>query len=268
MRCVNCKLFSSPMHRLLTLIAFLAISVCSLASDSLFFSTLSMRDGLPSNIINSMAQDSNDFIWIGTANGLCRYDGHRFITFKKEESHQSLPSNEISALLIDGENIWVGTWKGLCRINTMTFEITPVDLGNNSVIRTLYKDDSGVIWIGTASGLLEYASGNIKVYNTQNSNLSHNTIRTIYKDKYKNLWVGTYDKLNKLPANEKTFVHFDLHGNYKPSFKNNLIMDIRPDKTSDTLLWVGTETGLCHVDIFTEKFERYNEKNTGFSNEV
>jgi len=76
----------------------------SASSDSLFFSTLSIRDGLPSNIINSIAQDKNDFIWIGTSNGLCRYDGHRFITFKREGSN-SLPANEISSLLIDGDFI-------------------------------------------------------------------------------------------------------------------------------------------------------------------
>ncbi|HLZ15730.1 MAG TPA: two-component regulator propeller domain-containing protein, partial [Cyclobacteriaceae bacterium] len=52
-------------------------------TDSLFFSTLSVRDGLPSNIISAIVQDNSDFIWIGTANGVCRYDGYRFITFKK-----------------------------------------------------------------------------------------------------------------------------------------------------------------------------------------
>src|SRR5688500_10380344 len=80
-------------------------------TDPLFFSTLSTRDGLPSNIISAVAQDKNDFIWIGTANGLCRFDGHRFITFKKGESKLSLPANEVSALLVDGDHLWIGTWK-------------------------------------------------------------------------------------------------------------------------------------------------------------
>src|SRR5690606_17277354 len=87
-------------------------------AQSPFFSTLTSRDGLPSNIISAVAQDRHNFIWIGTANGLCRYDGYRFKTFKREESEKTVPDNEISALLVDGDYLWVGTWRGLCKINT------------------------------------------------------------------------------------------------------------------------------------------------------
>lgn len=237
-------------------------------TDPLFFSTLSTRDGLPSNIISAVAQDKNDFIWIGTTNGLCRFDGHRFITFKKGESKLSLPANEISALLVDDHHLWIGTWKGLCKINTLTFEITRVDLSSNTIIRTLYKDQENNIWIGTATGLIKYsANQTITEYSTQNNNLSHNTIRSVYSDKFGNLWVGTYDKLNKLPKNENTFISFDLKRDYKASLKNNLICDIKPS-TSDSLLWVGTETGLCLFNIFSGTFQHYAEKNVSFSNEV
>ncbi len=249
-------------------VSFLILLSCgtSFASDSLFFSTLSIRDGLSSNIISAITQDKNDFIWIGTANGLSRYDGHRFITFKKEESH-SLPANEISSLLIDGDYLWVGTWKGLCKINTLTFEITRIDLGTHTVIRTLYKDRSNSIWIGTATGLIRYNNSVQKEFNTLNSNLSHNTIRSIHEDTFGNLWIGTYDKLNKLRPGQNIFTTIDLKGNYRPSLKNNLICDIKP-ASSDSLLWIGTETGLCLLNIFTGNYSHYTEKNIGFSNEV
>ena len=237
------------------------------AIDSLFFSTLSIRDGLPSNIISAIAQDNNDFIWIGTADGLARYDGNRFVTFKKGEPH-SLPANEISSLLIDGDYLWVGTWKGLCKINTVTFQIDPVDLGKNNVIRTLYKDRTNSIWIGTAAGLIRYTDGNLEEYNSQNSNLSHNTIRAIHEDGFGNLWVGTYDKLNKLSRGKRAFETFDLKGNYKSALKNNLICDIKPSPSTDSVLLVGTETGLCLLNIFTGRYSHFTEKNTPFSNEV
>lgn len=239
----------------------------ALASDSLFFSTLSIRDGLPSNIISAITQDKKDFIWIGTANGLARYDGYRFITFKKGEPH-SLPANEISSLLIEGDFIWVGTWKGLCKINTLSFKIEPVDLGNNKIIRTLYKDKLGNVWIGTATGLVRYSNGTFEEFNTQNSNLSHNTVRSIFEDKFGNLWVGTYDKLNKLSPGQKKFVTFNLKGNYKTSLKNNLVVDIKSSILSDSVLWVGTETGLCELNVFTGKFLHHTEKSAAFSNEV
>ena len=223
------------MCRLLLIAFFFLLHGAAFAADSLFFSTLSIRDGLPTNIISAITQDKNDFIWVGTANGLVRYDGYHFITFKKGEPH-SLPANEISSLLMDGDYIWVGTWKGLCKINTLTFKIEPIDLGKNNIIRTLYKDKSNNIWIGTATGLIRYGNGNQQEYTSQNSNLSHNTIRSIYEDNHGNLWVGTYDKLNKLAKGQNTFVVYDLKGSYKSTLKNNLICDIKPSRSGDSLL--------------------------------
>lgn len=255
----------SYFFRLTLLLLAFALPVWAVASGTPFFSTLSTRDGLPSNIISALAQDSHDFIWIGTANGLCRYDGHRFIIFKKEES-QALPANEISSLLVDGDYLWVGTWKGLCKINTITFAISRIDLGKNTVIRTLYKDRDNTVWIGTATGLIRYGA-QPKEYNTRNSNLSHNTIRSIYEDPFGNLWVGTYDRLNKLAKGQNTFVSYDVKGSYKPSLKNNLICDIKP-AFSDSLLWVGTETGLVLFDILKGTWQHHTERTARFSNEV
>src|SRR5258706_6972021 len=236
-----------------------------------FFSTLSIRDGLPSNIISAVAQDGHNFIWIGTGNGVSRFDGYHFKNFKREESINSLPANEISSLLTDGNYVWVGTWKGLCKINTTTFEITRIDLGENNVIRTLYKGRDNDIWIGTATGLIRYVRKNEQflVFNGQNSNISHQTIRSLYQDRAGNLWVGTYDKLNKLVAGSNHFVTYDLKGNYKPSLKNNLICDVKPfSADSDSLLWVGTETGLCLFNPGTGTYHHYSDKDVPFSNEV
>src|SRR5690606_11147510 len=112
-------------------------------------------------------------------------------------------------------------------------------------------------------------SGNFVAYTTENSRLSHNTVRSIYQDKQGNLWVGTYDKLNKLPNGGNTFITYDLKGNYKPSLKNNLIGDIKPAAPgADSLLWVGTETGLCLFNTLTGTYQHFSERNVGFSNDV
>ena len=121
-----------------------------------FFSNLSMRDGLPSNIIASIAQDQHDFIWVATGSGLARYDGYKFRVFKKTELSNSLPSNELSTLLADGDHIWVGTWSGLCKINIKTFEITRINLGEPAAIRALFKGKDNALWVGTGNGLIRY----------------------------------------------------------------------------------------------------------------
>lgn len=230
-----------------------------------------MKDGLPSNIISAIAQDSHDFIWVGTGSGLSRFDGYHFKTFQKNESDHSLPSNNISALIAIDDYLWVGTWNGLCKINTRTFEITRIDLGTNNIIRALGKGNDNILWVGTATGLIRYslADGSFKTYNAENNGLSHNTIRTIYEDSQGDVWVGTYDQLNKLPKGGNIFINYDLKKNYKPSLKNNLVLDIKPyNKTTDSLLWIGTETGLCLLDRASGDYTRYSEKNVDFSNEV
>jgi signal transduction histidine kinase/ligand-binding sensor domain-containing protein/DNA-binding response OmpR family regulator len=241
--------------------------------QQLFFSNLSQKDGLPSNIISGIVQDKNDFIWIGTGNGLSRYDGTRFRTFKKTESTNSLTSNEISCLLTVGDEVWIGTWNGLCKINTLNYHVTRIDLGGSKAIRVLYKGANDMLWIGTETGLIQY---NIKkdeiadIFNTRKNGLSHNTIRSIYEDKSGDLWVGTYDRLNKLPLGRREFKVFDLKGNYRPALENNLICgEIRAySKTNDSLLWVGTETGLRLFNTRTGSYQHFGELNAGFSNEV
>ncbi|MBT1709695.1 response regulator [Fulvivirgaceae bacterium PWU5] len=242
------------------------------AQDSPLFSTLSMHDGLPSNIISAVAQDTRNFIWVGTANGLCRYDGHRFLTFKQTESEHSLTTNEISSLVAIGDYLWIGTWKGLCRIHTGTFEVTRIPLGEDRIVRTLAPGRRGILWVGTATGLIRYDTytGTHSVLTAEANHLSHNTVRAIYEDTAGTVWVGTYDGLNKLPSGQSTFTRFDLKKPYKPALRNNLICgDIRPySSTSDSLLWVGTETGLCLFNTYTGRYQQYTERNTRFSNEV
>jgi ligand-binding sensor domain-containing protein len=233
-----------------------------LASDSLFFSTLTSRDGLPSNFITSVTQDSYGFIWVATPSGLARYDGQQFTVFK-QEAFAALPNNKVSSLLIDGDILWVGTSKGLCTINVRNFVISRVNIGKNSVVRTLYKDRKGTIWIGTATGLIAYHKGALVEYNTSNSNLSHNMIRALYEDIYGNLWVGTHDKLNRLSPGDNTFHQYDLNN---PLLKNNLILDIK--YASDSSLWVGTDTGLTLLHISTGACTYFTEKTNGFSNGV
>lgn len=234
-----------------------------------FFSNLTTRDGLPSNIIASITQDKYDFIWIGTGSGLARYDGYQFQVFKKTESPNSIPSNEMSTLLADGEYIWVGTWNGLCRIHAKTFKIDRIDLGQAKAIRALHKGKDSVLWIGTGSGLIRYDLRHKKysLYNSRTNNLSHNTIRAIHEDVQGNLWVGTYDGLNQLKPGSADFERVSLRQSVNSGPKNHLILDIKPGRKSNDL-WIGTETGLYLLDTETKISKHFNGEQSKFSNEV
>jgi signal transduction histidine kinase/ligand-binding sensor domain-containing protein/CheY-like chemotaxis protein len=257
-------------YKLLTTLCLLGALVgWTKANPSLYFSNLTIEQGLPSNVTNSIVQDKHGFIWIGTQEGLCRYDGFEMLTFQHSGNPGGIPSNNISALVYDDDLIWVGTWDGLCTINIHTFEISPINVGSSKTIRSLFKDNSGNIWIGTANGLFQHQrdKNTYTFFDTVNSGLSHNTIRSFCQSCNGDLWIGTYDGLNRFRQGEIT--SFDVKGDYKPLLENNLVVSISEySEGCDSLLWVGTETGLVLFNTLTQNFKHYNTSNTGFSNEV
>ncbi|MBS2098468.1 hybrid sensor histidine kinase/response regulator [Carboxylicivirga linearis] len=237
--------------------------------NSPYFTNLRQEDGLPSSMINVVEEDEQGFMWIGTDNGLCRYDGYQTTIFKQSNKPGSLPNNNVRSLLLDDQILWVGTWKGLCTIDTKTFTITPVNLGENASVRSLYKSQDNRIWIGTSNGLIIYdkSLNKYEYFSSTNSNLSHSTIRCLYETQDSTMWIGTYNKLNCFKKGIIT--SYDLKGNYKPFLKNNLILDIKPvSATNDSILLVGTETGLASMNRFTKEVKLYNSTTSSMSNEV
>lgn len=239
------------------------------SGEELFFSTLSVNDGLPSNIMAGIAQDQYDFIWVATGSGLARYDGYTFETFKKAEHENSLPSNDLTAIVAHGDYIWVGSWGGFCKIHIKTFKVTRIDLGINTAVRTLYLAGDNKIWIGTADGLIVYhtETGAIQRYNSKEHGLSHDMVRSIYQDDDKTLWVGTFDGLNKLKFGSNQFERIPLRTAANWIIKNHLILDIKPS-SADSKLWIGTETGLYRVHKSNGTSEPIKSAKGGFSNEV
>ena len=89
------------------------------------FERLTMEDGFSSGKANAIIQDSKGFIWIGTWNGLNRYDGYNCEIFQPDYRDRATISNrEIVSLLEDHKgNIWIGTTSGLNCLNPETGEI-------------------------------------------------------------------------------------------------------------------------------------------------
>ena len=112
---------------------------------------------LPSNEMTELYQDEDGFVWIGTTNGLSRYDGYRLQTFQTDYLHPNrLTHNHITCIAEDSAYLWIGTRKGLNLIDKRTYRITtPGEVPLQTAhIRTICSDGKHKVWIAQNDQLL------------------------------------------------------------------------------------------------------------------
>jgi ligand-binding sensor domain-containing protein len=131
------------------------------------FISYTVNDGLPANSVNCFFQDSRNFIWIRTGNGLCRYDGIEFQNFfYTSKDSNSLASNDIRSICEMPYNlIFIGTSKGLCIYNNSlnkfeNWRVTNNEIkpGSNTIITNLILDDNKNLWLNFKGELYVYDS--------------------------------------------------------------------------------------------------------------
>ncbi len=126
------------------------------------FQRLSAVEGLAQSSVYALLQDHHGFVWMGTQDGLQRWDGYRFETFRPDPyGAAALPSGQVHALLEDrAQRLWVGTYKGLARLDASGrgFERPLGDEAHN--VLALLEDREGTVWVGTrGAGLFLFDPG-------------------------------------------------------------------------------------------------------------
>ena len=232
------------------------------------FKRITVEDGLSQTSVEYLFQDSKGYMWIGTIDGLNRYNGSRFEVFRySKDKPNSISGNYISAITEDDEgNIWVGTSRGLNRINTHTSEITTYLPGINGCNLSNYNiteiliDSKGDIYIATEDGLNLYNKEDdnfIRLYNSgdKKNSLSSQFVYSIVEDDYGNYWIGTDDGLNKVENNSQKIIKYYSDGGDN-SINDNFIFKLYADNLDN--LWIGTYSGgLNKLDLKTNKIEKF-----------
>jgi signal transduction histidine kinase/ligand-binding sensor domain-containing protein/DNA-binding response OmpR family regulator len=211
----------------------------------------STRNGLSSREQTNIVQDQEGFIWIGTTDGLNRFDGHEFKVYRQIPGDStSLGSNEISGLFIDSYGtLWVGTYSGgVCRYNKEfdNFSILKNEQGDNiTVSSNIVEDNQHRLWLSTYLGLylfdLEKGRFNKTFYfepgNEKRSLLASNQVRALYVEG-ETIWIG-YGAGIFSSVNTKTmlFKHFKLPGIDSKNTTDNFINSFCSDGDS---LWMTT----------------------------
>lgn len=236
------------------------------------FEHLGTREGLSQININCIIQDRRGFMWMGSRNGLNRYDGYKFITYRYDvKDSNTITNNMINDIVEDHDgNIWIATQGGLNRYETITGRFKnyvnnprdPKSIASNILTR-LWVDHDGSIWVATQVGGLDHLNIQTGVFTHYQhikgdaGSLSDNNVRTVFEDPENNIWVGTATGgLELLDRKSNTFSHFLYRDPVsKAIVGNNVICVIENSKNE---LWIGTQDdGLFLFDKKKKTFKRY-----------
>lgn len=246
---------------LLFLILFL-ISVCqdSFSGDySVYFNHLTTLQGLPSNRVYCILEDSEGFMWFGTEDGLSKWDGYRFAIFRHIPGNEkSLSHFRINCMLEEPAtgNIWIGNDIGLDYFIKDNYEFKHIKLLSDSshrsdhvVVHHLAYDQEGNLWIGTKKGLFVRIKDKMHEFvhrDTVVSSLIDNNVNHIYADRNNNIFISTENGLDLYNSNDKSFKHLFKESNL------SLVQSVYQDFYDK--YWICTDRkGLYHVEFFPEE---------------
>lgn len=162
------------------------------------------REGLPQNSVNAIAQTADGYIWLGTQEGLARFDGVQFTVYNTDNT-AAFRHNYISSLLADPDgSLWIGTQGGgLVHHQSGVFTTYTTDEGlHSNLVLSLWKDPAGRLWIGADDrGLCCYHNGIFSVWNASNG-LYDNRVMAIRTDRHGKLWIGNGSGLCRITLSE------------------------------------------------------------------
>jgi len=266
---------------ILFLLVLLISSVAFSQNQQLNFDRIGSREGLSDLNPLCIIQDSRGFIWIGTENGLNRYDGHQFKVFYNDPADSTtLSSNYVKDILEDGHgDLWIATHGGgLNRFDRKknSFSHFLYDPANpntvsSNMINKIVKESSGKFWIATSDGLvlfdpLSNRFTKLSHKNNNPSSLSDNNLTTALLDSKGDLWLGTLSGgLNRFVRKDSTFIRYTHNRTDQKTISGDNISAIFED--SDHRLWIGTKgDGLNLLDTETGTFTHF--RNTADANSL
>lgn len=258
----------------------------SFHSHAAFFSSVkrfTIEDGLPATTIFTLLKDQSGYFWLGTPEGLVRYDGYDFEIYTQgDRNHIQLATPDAGNIFIDSRRrLWVGSWgKGVALYNEnlelikhfQHDENNPNSIGSN-LAQVFFEDSRGRVWIGTnGGGLALYREGrqDFKVYPAdpeKSDSLSHNRVWSITETIDGTIWVGTGNALNKMiDQTNGRFKHFTHDSNNPDSLDHSLVRTLMVDEQNQ--IWLGTETGFGLFDHKTETYHPFSIDGKSFDGAI
>jgi len=239
--------------------------------DIFRFEHFNSSNGLSQNTVSSLLCDNKGYLWIGTMNGLNRYDGYQFKIYKDNIENPLLTNNRIIDLWQDDQEfIWLKTYDNYFHYlnpKTEKFKTLPeysAHINNRTNHASCFRQQStNSIWVGTSNGGIYH----LKFDSTQENysqlhftdkgrfSISNNKVSFIYTSKDSSVWIGTEKGLNLLSkqdydAQSYHFQHYFINHSFNSAIELN------------DQLWFGSDQGILIYNKSTSSFTILDKSNT------
>jgi ligand-binding sensor domain-containing protein/signal transduction histidine kinase/DNA-binding response OmpR family regulator len=229
---------------------------------------LSTENGLPTNDVQYVYQDSYGFLWIASYEGVFRWDGYAFKNYHhNEKDSASLNHNIVYTIFEDSKKrLWIGTIEGLNLYDRKTdgfIKCVIGQAGQHIPVNAIREDAKHNLWLATSSGLCSYDYDKRK--STWFTDVDSNVLFCLTIDKDNNIWTGTFnDGVKKFSPVTESFQRFRHNKSSKTSLVSNNVKSILADDKNQ--IWVGTnDKGLAvlnsngavikHYQSFSPEYE-------------
>lgn len=265
------------MHKLILIILIAPLSL--FAQKKWKFQHITPENGLSDGTVHCTFKDSKGFVWIGTSNGLNRYDGYEIVVYQSNlDDPKSLSNSYINVITqISEDKVLIGTENGGLNIFDWTTGAF-TRIGNDELgvrkggIEAILPLSEKEVLLGIQDvGLCHYnfeTSSSILYQHDPNSanSLSDNSVFSIAQAPSGKYWIGTHGGgVDLFDLSSKTFEHFvyDESFDIPETDRKPLLVDSNND------LWIGTDGfGLVHFDLDGKQFTTYTAQNSGLRSDI
>ncbi|HSZ24707.1 MAG TPA: two-component regulator propeller domain-containing protein [Cytophagaceae bacterium] len=230
------------------------------------FQHLKLSEGYSETTTRFIIEDVWGYLWIGSDDGLNKYDGYSFTNYKHDFTNPySISNNENKEALLDSKgNLWIGTRNGLNlydpifnRFYNFYSKKFKCFEGLDKDIENITEDENRCIWITAGNeGLYKISDLNKPSENyIYNSTDNSQKLYGVTSDFHGNLWIGTRDGILKFDT--KTNTYHDMRPLYGDGYQ---VKDLLYEKEYNRL-WLSTTSGIKIINLNTNKIKEYKHDN-------